>query len=119
MSVAARAHRIKKPAPVKLTVAARCDQSAQVTLTATLRVTPSRRHPSQGHVRRQTFRLGPVRAAVRAGAGKALVLRLPARAVTALLHHAGESVAFTLSARNANGVSRATAKLARLSVRKR
>jgi hypothetical protein len=107
----------RKPLTGSVSVAVQCDQAAAVTLTGTLTELIGKR-PRHGKQRTRTFRLGPVKASVRAGAHTTFKLRLPASALTDLLRHAHESVRFTLTATNTNGASRTTAAIGKLKGRR-
>jgi len=89
-----------------LSLTARCDQAGRVTVNGT--VTAIR------HAKRTRSHTAAM--TVQATAGQSLTLRvkLPRAALTALRGGARVSVTFTLKATNANGSSRATAKIARL-----
>lgn len=100
-----------KPGTLSLTV--KCDQTGRVKLTGTLTQLIGKK-PKHGKQRSKTYKLGPASARVKAGRLLTLTVKLPAAAVTALGNGANESATFTLTATNANGAGRATAKLATL-----
>jgi uncharacterized protein YoxC len=106
-----------RPGTVTLTVA--CDQAARVTLTGTLaevvklpRVRSGRGHRTARRV--VHYRLGPARGSAKAGRRLTLTIKLPAGALRALAQRSTESAAFTATAVNAGGTSRASAKIRRL-----
>jgi hypothetical protein len=72
--------------------------------------------PKHGKQKTKTFTLGPVRGSLGAGVGTTLVLKLPHGALSGLQSKAGESVALTVIATNANGAGRASANVASLQV---
>jgi putative cell wall-binding protein len=80
----------------KVTTTVRCDQAVKASLGGSLREKVSKK-------RTATFKLGPVRASLRAKVSKDLALKLPARAVTGLKAKKSESLKLTLTATNANG----------------
>jgi putative cell wall-binding protein len=85
-----------------VTATVRCNQAAKVSLSGSLRERVSKK-------RTTTFKLGPVRASVRANVTKSLVLKLPTAARNALKAKKSESLKLTVTATNANGKSTATA----------
>jgi hypothetical protein len=112
----ARKHKHKgkhKPLSATLSVTVTCDQAAAATVTGTLTELLGKK-PRHGKQRARTFKLGPARAALRAGRGATLKLRLPAAALRDLLHKARESVTLSLSATNSNGTSRASSRITKL-----
>jgi hypothetical protein len=84
--------------PVQIT----CNQKAATKLTATLTD-----HPSGGATKH--YRLAVIRKTVRKGSRTVVKLKLPAAAVTDLVHGATESVAAALAAHGRTGTSRITA----------
>ena len=70
--------------------------------------------PKHGKAKPTKLNLGPVSAHANAGAPTTLTIQVPAAALSALASHAPESVAFTLTATNANGTSHASAGIGHL-----
>jgi hypothetical protein len=102
-----------RPLSGTLSVTVTCDQAAAATVTGTLTELLGKK-PRHGKQRTRTFKLGPARAALRAGRGATLKLQLPAAALGDLLHKARESVTLSLSATNSNGTSRASYRITKL-----
>jgi hypothetical protein len=107
-----------KPAvqPGTLSLTVTCNQNANVALTGTLSevlVSPGAR---TAHAKRRVvhYRLGPARASARSAHRLTLTIKLPAAALQALAHKVSESAAFTLTAVNSAGTSKATASIAKL-----
>jgi List-Bact-rpt repeat protein len=99
-----------KIVPGTLPVTIRCDQATRATLTGVLtRLIGAK--PQHGKQRSTTSRLGPVHKALKAGRGVTVTLKLPTAAVTALAKRARESVTLRLSATNATGTVRVSARL--------
>jgi hypothetical protein len=95
--------------PVRVT----CDEAAAAKLAGNLSDTPPRkRHGPKP--RTKHFRLATINTTVRAGVTAVLNLKLSATQVKDLLHGAKESADLTLTANNANGAGRATARISRL-----
>jgi hypothetical protein len=94
-----------------LLLRASCDQAAALTLRGKLTVLSR----SAGRARRsRVFSLGAGRGTTAAGSPTVLMVKLPTAAIVALKRGAKESAKLTLSARNAHGSSRVTAKITRL-----
>jgi hypothetical protein len=89
-----------------LSLTARCDQAGRITVNGT--ITATRR------AKRTRFHTAAMTVQATAGTSLSLRVKLPRAALTALRGGARVSVTFTLKATNANGSSRATAKIARL-----
>ncbi len=91
-----------KQKPGTLSVTLTCNQATGVTLGGrVIRLVGQK--PKHGKQRTVTTSLAQARRSVNSGAKVTLTVKLPASAVTALGHGARESVAFTLTATNANG----------------
>jgi hypothetical protein len=103
----------KKVALGTLTLSARCNQNASVTLTGLLTEAIGKK-PKHGKQKTRQFKLGPIKTSVRANVSKAITVKLPSGALDGLGKNAKESVAFTLTGTNASGRARATAKIASL-----
>jgi outer membrane protein assembly factor BamB len=101
-----RHHKHAPPPFATAGVSIECDQAAQVTVTGavSVRATAKGRH---GKARTRTVRLTGVRAAIRAGVTRTLVVRLPPALLRALRHRARETGSFTLTAVGAGGTTRA------------
>jgi hypothetical protein len=99
--------------PGTLSVTVRCDQASKVALAGTLTRLIGKQ-PKHGRRRSLKSRLGPVSRFVKRGASTLLTVKLPPAALAALGTNATESVSFNLTATNANGSGRATAKIATL-----
>jgi hypothetical protein len=108
----------KHGTPGRLAVTVACNQDANVTLTAKVtehvKTKTNTRHGRNHPPAARTFQLAPVMAAVKASVPQSLTLKLSNAALADLKHKIKESVAFTLTAHNANGTSRATATIAAL-----
>ena len=95
-------------------LAARCDQAARLSLSATvtsvIRVGAGHAH---GRTRSRIFHVGPVVARAMAGRALTLAMKLPAAALAA---GSRDSVTFALTARNAHGSSVALSRIARLTL---
>jgi hypothetical protein len=101
----------KHPLAAALKVAARCDQSAAVKLTGTITATKK-------HAKTKTFTISAVKATVTANKTHTLTVKLPKASLTALEAGDHEAVSFTLTATNANGAGKATAKIGQLKLAK-
>ncbi len=95
-----------------LTLRARCNQTAKLTLAGTLTQLPDRHH--HRNRRRRTFRLRPLSAHAIAGRQVTLTIKVPAPATAALTAGARESAVFRLTAANANGVAHSITTIKRL-----
>jgi hypothetical protein len=109
----------KKPPKSALTLTARCNQAAHLTLSgkisAVLVAKGSSPNPGKGkRPKTKAFQIGPLRASITAGKSLTLTVKLPDAALAALKAGARESAAFTLTATNTNGSSQATAKIRQL-----
>jgi hypothetical protein len=115
VSARERTHRtrngkLKSVAPKRtLSLTARCDQAARLTLAITVTSVRGRAHGARRHV--STYHLSATSVQARAGAPMRITVKLPR---AALGSGARDSVAAVLTAVNANGSSKTTAKLARL-----
>jgi hypothetical protein len=92
---------------VKLT----CDQEAHVELRATLTDKTTTRANGHGKVIRKRYKLARITATVRAQVIVVLKLKLPASVVHDLLRGARQHVIVAVTAANANGTSRTTARI--------
>lgn len=102
-----------KPGTVTLTLT--CNQAARVTLTGTLaEVLKAAGSHTARKQRVVHYRLGPARGSATASRRLSLTIKLPAAALQALARKAPESAVFTANVVNANGTSRASTKLAKL-----
>jgi hypothetical protein len=99
----------KHPLSAALKVAVRCDQSAKVKLTGKITAAPQKKSGKS-----ESFTISAVKVKVTASKTDTLSVKLPKSALRALEAGARESVSFTLTATNVNGVAAATAKIARL-----
>ena len=88
----------------KIAVTVKCNQSARVSLSGTLKEKLTKK-------KSKTFKLGPARASVSANKGKSLTLTVPK---AALAGHKPESVKLSLTAANSNGTSHASATIGKL-----
>jgi outer membrane protein assembly factor BamB len=93
-------HKHAPAAYATVALVARCDQAAQVNLSAvvTERLAKKGKH---GKAKTRRFRLAAVRATLKAGAARTIDLRLGPSLLRALEQHVRESGAFTLSTANA------------------
>jgi hypothetical protein len=98
--------------PGTLTLKAKCNQAATVTLSGAL--TENGKEPAHGKAKAKKFNLGPVQSNVQAGGATSLTVQFPAAALNALKSGAAESVVFTLTAGNANGKGQASATIGHL-----
>ena len=94
-----------------------CNQAASVKLTGQVTALIGKK-PKHGKQRAKVFSVKPKRASVRSAVALTLTIKLPAAAIAALRHGAKESVAFTLTASNANGTSHTVTKPSRLRPRR-
>ena len=102
-----------KPVPGAVTLTVKCDRAGNVKLTGTLtQVTGGQ--PGHGKRKTKTYKLGPVRGAVKTGRALTLTVKLPVAAVTALGNGGKESATFTVVETGAGGGGRATAKIGAL-----
>jgi hypothetical protein len=95
-----------------LDLTARCNQAGRVTLSGKITAVDQPRKGTRPKTTR--FRIPAVSAQAPAGQSLKLRVKLPRAALAALRAGARVSVTFTLKASNANGSSKATAKIARL-----
>jgi Divergent InlB B-repeat domain len=86
--------------PGTLTFKITCNQQANLSLTAVLKEELSKS-------KTKTFHLGPVHGTARPGSTTKLTLKLPKAALKGLSKHRKESLAVSLSAKNANGTGHA------------
>jgi outer membrane protein assembly factor BamB len=91
-----------------VTLIAKCSQGATVTLSGSVTEQLGKK-PKHGKQKSRTFHLAKVHATLKAGVSRTLRMRIPAFLLLALQHVTRESVAFTLTATNANGATRARA----------
>jgi Tol biopolymer transport system component len=113
------AKRKKKQAKGVLQLTARCSQAANVTVTGLLTEVIKKKRKKRGKSKRsrpKTLRVAAVGGSADAGKLVTLTVRLPRAALSALKQGARESLAFTLTATNANGTDTATAKIRRLTL---
>jgi len=96
-----------------LAVTAKCNPAVTVQLTGMVTELVGKK-PKHGKQKTKSFKLGPVRASLTAGAGRTLVVKLPKGALRGLKSKAKEAAALLLVATNASGTARATAKTASL-----
>lgn len=100
-----RGKHASKQKPGTLSVTLSCDQATAVTLGGRV-IKLVGKKPKHGKPGWVTTNLTRARRSVNAGAKLTLTVKLPTSAVSALGHGAKESVAFTLTATNANGTYR-------------
>jgi hypothetical protein len=115
VSARERTHRtrngkLKSVAPKRtLSLTARCDQAARLTLAITVTSVHGPAHGAKHHV--STYHLSARSVQARAGARMRITVKLPR---AALASGARDAVAAVLTAVNANGSSKTTAKIAHL-----
>jgi hypothetical protein len=122
-TLAVKGSKVRLPAPNRhdatqarasvgtVTLTARCNQTAALVLTGSIRVLPGA-HP---RARGKTFRLTALRATAHANATVTLVVKLPKAALQALGAGRRESARFQLAVTDANGTNTATTRVRRLS----
>ncbi|MGO9899096.1 MAG: hypothetical protein ACLP0J_05275, partial [Solirubrobacteraceae bacterium] len=101
-----------KSEPGTLTLTARCDQAAELSLRGVL--TETGKKPKHRKAKTTTFELGPVQTHLAAGAFTTVTMHLPTGALRGLEKNTQESVVFTLAATSAGATRQATAAIGRL-----
>jgi hypothetical protein len=104
-------NKVSKAKP-KLTLSAKCTETASLTLTGAL--TDVGKKPKKGKAKTKKFNLGPVRLTDQAGKTSTISVSVPGGAVTDLRKGDKESIAFTLVFSNPNGSGRLTKTLSGL-----
>src|SRR5438093_9122211 len=84
-----------------LTLTAKCDQPAQLTLTGTFTVKPRRKKGSKKKPRTKTFDIAPVKGSAQPNKPLNMFVKVPKKVLRALKHRAKVSAAFTLTGKTA------------------